>query len=180
LSRPEAARLVLGLLPLALLMGFSRPLAWKGAPGTISRKPTGGTVTNAPFLVLGENVDNQGCLAAQRLDAVMLVRVANATAAPLSIDPARAVFLVDGSAAPGRSGGEAGPSPAIVIQPGQTALVRAQRRAFLPKSDLERIERIEIVVPVGLAELRADFPGLKAVAVRRGGRFPAAIEAELR
>jgi hypothetical protein len=174
----RARGLVVVSLPLVLLAGFSRPLAWKGARGTVSRGPDGVTVAATPFLALGENPDNQGCLSVQRLDAVALVRVTNATQRALPVHAERAIFSVDGAVARNQPEGEPS-SPPIFVQPGKTELVGVRKRAFLPKSDLVRVERIEVVIPAGDGEIRAEFAGLGAAPEQSAGNYPAALEAEV-
>lgn len=78
-----------GLLALAAVvcLGTSKQLYGKRLGKPQLQQPSGVEVLGVPRAHVGENVNNQGCFARQRLDFKLDARIRNGTAAPLRAHP---------------------------------------------------------------------------------------------
>jgi hypothetical protein len=164
------------LLPaMLLLLATSRPLAQKDLLGTAPEVPAGLTVPEAPAARFGENVNNQGCSAPQRLDLRVRIPVRNDGEAPIILREADAEIRIDGEAQPLEPhtysiGGERTvvPFAEYEIAPGETEEVVVFSYAFMPKEALDTADRIEVSWPIGDETLRVVFEDvLAAPAVMR-------------
>lgn len=161
---------------LLLLLGTSRPLDWKSLHGQKVAAPTGLVIEGEPRAYFGENVNNQGCAGPQRLDLVVIAKVANQSNAPLQLDEGRATLTVDGSAQAINQGeysigGERHRVAfrSVTIAPGAQASFRIHTHAFLPRQALATVREIDLDVGTPLGALRITFAGVQDAPVRSGG-----------
>jgi hypothetical protein len=158
-----------------LVLGTSKVLSGKALAGQVIAVPPGIASVSGPSLRLWENVNNQGCFAAQRLDAEVTVRVRNGPGAPLRPRAAQAGLTIDGRAFPVTSlriqtlddqGRPQASRPDL--PPDATGDLILVSPAILPKRALSEVDRIEAWVDVPGGRLRVEVPGLRAVPVRSG------------
>ncbi len=159
------------ILPLlALLLATSKPLATKELTGSAEEIPDGLSITEEPTAVFGENVNNQGCFADQRLDLRVHAHVRNDGDQDVTIREGDAQILIDGREQPLEPhtysiGGERSviPFEDYVIAPGDETEVTVYSYSFMPADDFDTVDRIEVSLPVGDQHLRLVFSEVRSV-----------------
>jgi len=152
-----------------VLMGTSRALEKKILRGRADRLPQGLVVEGPVVAFFGENVNNQGCSAPQRLDMVVDIPLRNTTSAPVQLEEAQTRFVLDGKVLPIKPrGGKKNRLPFRVLKilPNKAAVLRLQTQAFVAKGALRATDRIEVLLPVGADELHLLFSGVKAAPIQ--------------
>ncbi|MBI3071687.1 MAG: hypothetical protein HYY84_06110 [Deltaproteobacteria bacterium] len=134
-------------------------------------------MTRPPAAFFGENVNNQGCFATQRLDLVVALTLTNNRRLPIIVVPASAVVIVDGERHPFRAaswqvGGQRFTEKLedVRIASGQTVTVKLRSSGFLGKAALSRAERLEIEVPTGGERTVVVFGGVRDAPLRDHGK----------
>jgi hypothetical protein len=164
------------LLPaIFLLMATSRPTATKELEGVADQVPDGLSVLVAPTGRFGENTNNQGCFAEQRLDLWVEAQVQNDRAAAVIIRSGETQILIDGEPWPlapltytVRGEQHVRPYEDFEIAPGGVETVSVFSYGFMPREHLDTADRIEVSMPLGEGALRFVFEGVRAVeAVKR-------------
>jgi hypothetical protein len=174
-KRPNVRRIALAA-SLLLLLGTSRPLEWKSLQGRQVEAPAGLVIEGEPRAYFGENVNNQGCVGPQRLDMVVIAKVANQSDAPVRLDEGRATLTVDGSAQTIQQGEYAIGSErhkvafrSVTIAPRSQASFRIHTHAFLPRQALATVRSIDIDVATPSGPLKITFAQVQDAPVRSGG-----------
>lgn len=169
-------RLLGVLLLLPLFFGAGRALEWKEMEGELIESPEGTSASGKPRGIMKENMRNQSCAGEDTLDVTVSVQLHNGTDRELVIDEEAVFFIVDGERHDIRQemyeiGEEqmATPFRRIKIQPNKTEEVKITSHAFLPTTELETANTIEVVIPSDQGKIRAMFSGLTSVAPNRGG-----------
>jgi len=161
------------------LLGTSRPLDSKTLTAAACEPPAALTIVGPAGAVLGENVNNQGCCNQQWVDLAFKVDLRNDGAVPVHLEQSAAEVLVDG--APHRMaaitysvGGQTNvvPLESYDLAPGETKTVRLLLTAFLPRSALGAVERIEVRWPAADGTLACSFEGVAAVPATSDGPRP--------
>lgn len=184
-SKRSSARRVALAASLLLLLGTSRPLAWKSLHGRQTEAPAGLTIEGEPRAYFGENVNNQGCAGPQRLDLVVIASVTNRSSAPVRLDEGRATFAVDGSAQAIQQGEYTIGSErhkvafrTVTVAPGAQASFRIHSHAFLPRQALATVRSIDVDVGTDRGPLKITFARVQDAPVRSGGISPTIWEPE--
>jgi hypothetical protein len=156
-------------------MASSRPLASKTLRGALTAAPTGVRAEGPAWAFFGENVDNQGCAAPQRVDMVVHVALVNEGASALQLDDARAVFVVDGARIPWRANeyviaGERQRSTprTLTLAPGARGALRVETHAFVAVDALTSAQSVHVEWNTPAGTVRVAFDHVRETPVARG------------
>lgn len=164
------------LLLLPLFFGAGRALEWKEMEGELIESPKGTSASGKPRGLMRENMRNQSCAGEDTLDVTVALSLHNGTDQELIIDEEGVFFIVDGERHDIRQemyeiGEEQMVTPfrRIKVQPKKTGEVKFTSHAFLPTTELETANTIEVVIPSDRGKIRAMFSGLTSVVPNKGG-----------
>ncbi len=130
------------LVPLSALsfLGTSRPLLHKVPTGTVAVAPSDVASLEPPKILLRENVNNQGCFAAQKIDLTLSLPLRNGGSAPLVVEDQNGTVNVDGRTIPTRFVVVAADGTAagrFEWGPGANGSVRLSAEAMADKATIE-------------------------------------------
>ncbi len=156
-------------------MASSRPLASKTLRGALTAAPTGVRAEGPAWAFFGENVDNQGCSAPQRVDMVLHVPLANDGASALELEESRAVFIVDGARIPWRAneyviaGARHRSTPrTLTLAPGARAALHVETHAFVAVDALTSARSVHVEWITAAGPVRISFDQVRETPVVRG------------
>lgn len=161
------------LLPLSVRAGA---IEWKELEGKVEKTPPGVTADGKAHGLMRENANNSSCSGNDTLDVTVVVKLHNGLQEPLTIDEEAVRFVVDGETHEIRESthkiGEetiTNSFRSIVIAPGKSGEVKLTNQAFLPTSDLEQANTIEVLIPTDKGRITVMYSGLTDVVSNTGG-----------